>query len=42
MQEFINNLEQFDVLLENVSSNVDILSITGAILSSYDELVLGN
>lgn len=40
--EFINNLEQFDVLLENVSSNVDILSITGAILSSYDELVLGN
>lgn len=40
--EFINNLEQFDVLLENVSSNIDILSITGAILSSYDELVLGN
>ena len=40
--EFINTLEQFDVLLDNVSSNVDVLSITGAILSSYDELVLGN
>ena len=40
--EFIKNLEQFDILLDNVSSNDDILSITGAILSSYDELILGN
>lgn len=39
--EFINNLEQFDVLLDNVSSSADVLSITGAILSSYEELILG-
>lgn len=41
-EEFINNLEQFDILLDSVSDNIDILSITGAILSSYDELILGN
>ena len=40
-EEFLNNLEQFDILLDNVSSTSDILSINSAILSSYDEMILG-
>jgi len=40
-EEFLNNLEQFDILLDNVSKYTDILSINSAILSSYDEMILG-
>ena len=39
--EFVSNLEQFDVLLNNASDEEDILSVNEAILSSYDELILG-
>ena len=40
--EFISNLEQFDILLDNASSSEDIKSINGVILSSYEEMVLTN
>lgn len=40
--EFISNLEQFDILLDSVNTESDILSINSAILSSYDEMILGN
>ena len=40
-EEFISNLEQFDILLDNVNGSIDILSINSAILSSYDEMILG-
>ena len=40
-EEFISNLEQFDILLDNVNGTNDILSINSAILSSYDEMILG-
>lgn len=40
--EFISNLEQFDILLDNASTNDDIMSINEVILSSYEEMVLGN
>ena len=38
--EFYNNLEQYDILLNGVSNNEDILSINKVILSSYEEMVL--
>lgn len=38
--EFMSNLEQFDVLLDNASSNEDIMSINEVIMSSYEEMVL--
>ena len=38
--EFINSLEQFDLLLDSVSTNEDIMSINEVILSSYEEMVL--
>lgn len=40
--EFMNSLEQFDLLLDSVSSNEDIMSINEAILSSYEEMVLNS
>ncbi len=40
--EFISNLEQFDILLDNASSSEDIKSINEVILSSYEEMVLTN
>lgn len=40
--EFMSNLEQFDILLDNASSNEDIMSINEVILSSYEEMVLSN
>ncbi|MBQ7105623.1 MAG: hypothetical protein IJN90_07195 [Bacilli bacterium] len=39
--EFINGLQQFDILLDSVESKEDILSVNSAILSSYEELILG-
>ena len=35
--EFMSNLEQFDILLENATSKEDIMSINDVILSSYEE-----
>jgi len=40
--EFVSSLEQYDVLLDNVSEEEDVLSVNEAILSSYDEIILGN
>lgn len=40
--EFMSNLEQFDILLDNASSNEDIMSINEVILSSYEEMVLSD
>lgn len=40
--EFMSNLEQYDILLDSASSNEDIMSINEVILSSYEEMVLGN
>ena len=40
--EFISNLEQFDILLDNASNSEDIKSINEVILSSYEEMVLNN
>lgn len=40
--EFYKNLEQYDVLLNSVNKDEDILSISKVILSSYDEIVMKN
>ena len=40
--EFMSNLEQYDVLLDNANSKEDIMSINEDILSSYEEMVLDN
>ncbi len=40
-QEFVSNLEQFDVLIENSDDDEDIVSVNEAILSSYNEIILG-
>ena len=40
--EFVSSLEQFDILLDSVNDDSDIISINKAILSSYDEIILGN
>ena len=40
--EFMSNLEQYDLLLDNATSNEDIMSINDVILSSYEEMVLDN
>lgn len=39
--EFVSSLEQFDILLDSVNNDSDIISINKAILSSYDEIILG-
>lgn len=39
--EFMSNLEQFDILLDGVSKETDILSINEVILSTYEEMVMG-
>ncbi len=38
--EFINSLEQYDILLSNAYKESDLLSITKVILSSYEDVVL--
>lgn len=40
--EFMSNLEQFDILLDSVTTSEDILSINEVILSSYEEMVLNS
>ena len=39
--EFINNLKQYDLLLSEVDSKENILSINDVIISNYEELILG-
>lgn len=38
-EEFINNLEQFDLLLNKATTQTEIESINSVILSSYEEMV---
>ena len=38
--EFINNLEQYDLLLSEVDNKDNILSINDVIISNYEELIL--
>lgn len=40
--EFLSNLEQYDILISSVNSDESIISINEVVLSSYDEIVLGN
>ena len=40
-KEFVSSLEQYDILLDSVSDEEDIISVNKAILSSYDEIILG-
>jgi len=40
--EFVSNLEQYDILIRSVDNNDNLVSINEVILSSYEELVLGN
>lgn len=39
--EFISDLKQFDLLLSEVDSNDNLLSINDVIISRYEELILG-
>ena len=39
--EFMNNLEQFDILLEEVDNGDNLISINDVIISRYQELILG-
>lgn len=41
-KEFVSSLQQYDILLDSVSLEDDIISVNKAILSSYDEIILGN
>ena len=38
--EFLNNVEQFDVLVENTKKEQDISTIQEVILSNYEEMVI--
>lgn len=40
--EFMSNLEQFDILLDNATNNDDIMRVNEVILSSYEEMVMPN
>ncbi len=40
--EFMSNLEQFDILLDNATNNEDIMKVNEVILSSYEEMVMPN
>ena len=40
--EFIENLKQYDLLVESLNDNNAILSAEKQILSKYEELVLNN
>ena len=39
--EFMNNLEQFDILIEEVDNSDNLISINDVIISRYEELILG-
>ena len=38
-KEFSNNIDQFDLLIKNSSTNEDILTIESVVLSNYEEIV---
>jgi len=40
--EFMSSLEQFDLLLDSVTNDEDIMSINAVILSSYEEMLLNS
>lgn len=40
--EFINNLKEYDTLIEKVKKKSDLISISEVVLSSYEEMVLEN
>ncbi len=39
--EFMSNLEQFDILLSEVDTKDNLISINDVIISNYEEIVLG-
>ena len=39
--EFMSNLEQFDILLDEVDNSDNLISINDVIISRYEELILG-
>ena len=39
--EFMSNLEQYDLLLSEVETDENIISINDVIISNYEELILG-
>ena len=41
-EEFLSNLEQYDILISSVDNDESVISINEVVLSSYDEMVLGN
>lgn len=40
--EFISSLEQYDLLISSVENDDNVISINDVVLSSYEEIVLGN
>lgn len=40
--EFVSNLEQYDLLISEVDNEENLISISDVVLSSYEEIVLGN
>lgn len=40
--EFVSNLEQYDLLISEVENEDNLISISDVVLSSYEEIVLGN
>lgn len=40
--EFINNLEQYDILLKSAQTKEEIMAVNKVILASYDEIVLNH
>ena len=40
-KSFLSSLEQYDILLDGVTKDKDILSINEVILSTYEEMVMG-
>lgn len=40
--EFVSNLEQYDLLISEVENDDNLISISDVVLSSYEEIVLGN
>ena len=41
-EEFTRNLEQYDILLNSVTKEDELMAINESILSSYEEMVLKN
>ncbi len=41
-EEFTNNLDQFDLLIKNSSSDDDVLTIEEVVLANYEEIIQNN